>query len=56
MNWANQPVLQSVLAVPAAQAESLPILAHMLAAEDVWLSAIEEARGEVSRLAGVLAR
>lgn len=36
--WADQRALEALRAAPAAQAEALPLLAHVLAAENVWLS------------------
>jgi uncharacterized damage-inducible protein DinB len=39
--WADRKVLESLRAAPAAQAECLPLLAHMLAAEHVWLSRLD---------------
>ena len=38
MAWADQQVLAALRACPAAQAEALPLLAHLLAAEHIWLS------------------
>ncbi len=45
--WANQRTLLSVVDCTAAQAEATPILAHLLAAEHVWLSRL---RGELPGL------
>lgn len=39
--WANQRTLDSVQACPAAQQDAMPILAHMLAAEHIWLSRLQ---------------
>jgi uncharacterized damage-inducible protein DinB len=39
--WANQQTLASVQNCPAAQAEAVPLLAHLLAAEHVWLSRLQ---------------
>jgi uncharacterized damage-inducible protein DinB len=36
--WADRRVLAALRETPAAQAEALPLLAHLLAAEHVWLS------------------
>lgn len=36
--WANQKTLASLQACPAAHEEGAPIIAHMIAAENVWLS------------------
>lgn len=36
--WANQQTMKSLLACPSAHREASPIIAHMLAAENVWLS------------------
>lgn len=42
MAWADRRVIESVRAAPAAaQAEALPLLAHLLAAGHVWLSRLE---------------
>ncbi len=39
--WADRRTLEAVRAVPACHVEALPLLAHMLAAEHVWLSRLE---------------
>jgi uncharacterized damage-inducible protein DinB len=39
--WANQRTMDSVLNCPAAQAEATPLIAHLLAAEQVWLSRLQ---------------
>jgi uncharacterized damage-inducible protein DinB len=39
--WANQQTLASLVNCPAAQIEGTPLLAHLLAAEHVWLSRLE---------------
>lgn len=36
--WANRRTLDSLLACPAAQPAALPLFAHALAAEHIWLS------------------
>jgi uncharacterized damage-inducible protein DinB len=36
--WADRRAIAALRAAPAAQAEALPLLAHLLAAEHVWLS------------------
>ncbi len=36
--WANQQTLTSLRECPAAHSESVPLLAHLFAAEHVWLS------------------
>lgn len=36
--WANQRALDSVRDTPAAHDEAIPLLAHLLAAEHVWLA------------------
>lgn len=42
VTWADRRTLESLRAVPlAAIAESLPLLAHVLAAEHVWLARLE---------------
>ncbi len=38
MSWADRQTLHAVRDCPAAGAEALPLLAHVLAAEHVWLS------------------
>jgi uncharacterized damage-inducible protein DinB len=40
--WADQRCLAALRAAPAAQAEALPLLAHLLAAEHVWLSRLQQ--------------
>jgi uncharacterized damage-inducible protein DinB len=45
--WANRRTLASILDCPAAHAEATPIMAHLLAAEHVWLSRL---RGETPSL------
>jgi len=40
--WANLRVLACLRASPKAQAEALPLLAHLLAAEHVWLSRLDQ--------------
>jgi uncharacterized damage-inducible protein DinB len=40
MSWADGEVLQALGDCPAAQEEGLPRLAHLLAAEHIWLSRI----------------
>jgi uncharacterized damage-inducible protein DinB len=40
--WADKRCLAAVRATPAARAEALPLLAHVLAAEHVWLSRLAE--------------
>ena len=42
MAWADRRTVDSLKAVPAAQAEALPLLAHVLAAEHVWLSRLQQ--------------
>jgi uncharacterized damage-inducible protein DinB len=39
--WADRRTLDSLLAAPAAHAEAMPLLAHLLAAEHVWLARLE---------------
>ncbi len=46
--WANRRTLDSLLACPAAQPAALPLFAHVLAAEHVWLSRLN---GQTPRLA-----
>jgi uncharacterized damage-inducible protein DinB len=47
--WADQRTLSALQEAPAAQAEALPLLAHLFAAEHVWLSRLrhEEPRHAV---------
>ena len=40
--WADRRALEALRAAPAAQAEALPWLAHLLAAEHVWLARLEQ--------------
>ena len=39
--WADRRTLAALEATPAAEAEALPLLAHLLAAEHVWLARLE---------------
>ncbi len=39
--WADRRTLEALRASPAAHAEAVPLLAHLLAAEHVWLSRLE---------------
>lgn len=47
--WADRRSLEALRAVPAAQREALPLFAHVLAAEHLWLSRLQrrEARHPV---------
>jgi uncharacterized damage-inducible protein DinB len=38
MSWADQQMLAAVRDCPAVEAEALPLVAHVLGAEHVWLS------------------
>jgi uncharacterized damage-inducible protein DinB len=40
--WADRRALEALRGTPAAQAEALPLLAHVLAAEHVWLARLEQ--------------
>jgi uncharacterized damage-inducible protein DinB len=40
--WADRITLDGLRSTPAAQAEALPLMAHVLAAEHVWLSRFEQ--------------
>ncbi|WP_168219105.1 DinB family protein [Limnoglobus roseus] len=40
--WSDQRVLEALRGTPAAHAEALPLLAHVLAAEHVWLARLEK--------------
>lgn len=42
VTWADRRTLESVKATTAAQTEALPVLAHIFAAEHVWLSRLEQ--------------
>src|SRR5262245_40032683 len=42
MSWADRQALAALRDCPAAQAEALPLLAHVLAAEHVWLARLEQ--------------
>ena len=42
MAWADRQTLAALCNSPAAQAEGLPLLAHLLAAEHVWLTRLEQ--------------
>ena len=42
MAWADRRVIDAVAQFPAAQPEAMPLLAHVLAAEHVWLARLEK--------------
>lgn len=42
MAWADRRTIESLRAAPAAHADALPLLAHLLAAEHVWLSRLQQ--------------
>src|ERR1700730_16701188 len=42
MTWADRQILAALRDCPTAQAEALPLLAHLLAAEHIWLSRIQQ--------------
>jgi len=42
MSWADRQTLAALRDCPAAQTEALPLLAHVLAAEHVWLARLEQ--------------
>jgi uncharacterized damage-inducible protein DinB len=42
MAWAARQSLAALRGAPAAQAETLPLLAHLLAAEHIWLARLEQ--------------
>ena len=42
MAWADRRALEALRAAPAAHAEALPLLAHILAAEHIWLARLEQ--------------
>jgi uncharacterized damage-inducible protein DinB len=42
VTWADRRSLESVRATTAAQIEALPLIAHVFAAEHVWLSRLEQ--------------
>ena len=41
MGWADRQMIDALHAAPVAQAEALPLLAHVLAAEHIWLARLE---------------
>jgi hypothetical protein len=41
MSWADRQTLSAVRDCPAAQPEAVPLLAHVLGAEHVWLSRLQ---------------
>lgn len=41
MRWADARVIRALADCPAAQAEALPLVAHLVAAEHVWLARLE---------------
>jgi uncharacterized damage-inducible protein DinB len=40
--WAHGRTLQGLHATPAAQADALPLMAHLLGAEHIWLSRLNQ--------------
>src|SRR5262245_15469718 len=42
MSWADREAMAALCNCPAAQAEALPLLAHLLAAEHIWLARLEQ--------------
>ncbi len=42
VTWADLRAVKALQAAPIAQAEALPLLAHLLAAEHVWLARLEQ--------------
>lgn len=42
MSWADRQALAALQSCAAAQADALPLLAHLLAAEHVWLARLEQ--------------
>ena len=43
MSWADRQTLKALVECPDAQAEALPLLAHVLGAEHVWLTRLRNA-------------
>lgn len=41
MSWADRRTIAAVAVCPAAQAEAVPLVVHLLAAEHVWLARLE---------------
>jgi len=41
MSWGDRQSIAAVRDAPAAQAEALPLMSHVLAAEEVWLARLE---------------
>jgi uncharacterized damage-inducible protein DinB len=48
MAWADARVLAALAATPAACDEALPLAAHVLAAEHVWLARLEDRQPQVA--------
>jgi uncharacterized damage-inducible protein DinB len=48
MAWADRQAVAALRACPAAQGEALPLLAHVVAAEHIWLARLQ---GRAARLA-----
>jgi uncharacterized damage-inducible protein DinB len=48
MDWADRQALEAVRHCPAAQSETLPLMAHLLAAEHVWLTRLEQREAQVA--------
>jgi uncharacterized damage-inducible protein DinB len=46
--WANQRTLGALRDVPAARAEGLPLYAHLLSAESVWLARLEQREAQIA--------
>ncbi len=40
--WANRRTVEAVRAAPEAQTETLPLLAHLLASEHIWLARLQQ--------------
>jgi len=41
MDWANREVLDALRATPETQAEAIPLMAHIVATEQLWLARIQ---------------
>lgn len=41
MSWGDRQMIAAVHDAPAAKAEALPLMSHVLAAEEVWLARLE---------------
>src|SRR5262249_16044419 len=48
MSWADRQALAALRECPNAHAEALPLLAHLLAAEHIWLPRVEQSAARLA--------